>query len=521
MSLRQRLVVIMIVLVALGLSAVDAFTLHSLATYMYGRVDAQLDAASDQIVSFASRADARGFAMTPDAISARVSPDLYVEIIDPRGHVMVVKPSVSGSTADPPPRLPVPLPVRPAPDVTRTTVANQPYQPDSAAQTIGSVGRNGPRYRMEATSLPGATLVVATRLDTVNATLNSLRTIEIVLSVGLLIVLLVLITVLIRLGLRPLEDMSTEADAIAAGDLTRRVHPTEGNSEVARLGRALNGMLTQIESAFAQRARSEDHLRGFLADASHELRTPLTSIQGYAELLRKDALADEPARDRALSRIEKEAARMGALVGDLAVLAREGEGPEPARYRVDLASVVAEAVTDARSLDRTRRIELDAPTEAPVAGDDARLAQMVHNLLRNALAHTPAGTPVEVKVAVRGDRVLLAVRDHGPGMSAEEADHAFDRFYRGEAGQRSGGSGLGLYIVERLARSFDGSVSVETAQSQGATFEVVLPRYGVASVGPGQPAGSDPAAGRDAAPTGRGAGEAPGPAPTPADETVP
>ncbi len=428
-----------------------------------------------------TRAEHRGFTITPETIGSRVSPDIYVEIIEPNGHVAVVKPSISGSTADPAPRLPVPLPVRPAPDVTRTTIANQPYQPDSAAQTIGSVGRNGPRYRMEATSLPGATLVVATRLDTVNATLNSLRTIEIVLSVGLLLVLLVLITVLIRYGLRPLEDMSTEADAIAAGDLTRRVHPTEGNSEVARLGRALNGMLTQIESAFAQRARSEDHLRSFLADASHELRTPLTSIQGYAELLRKDALADDASRDRALSRIEKEAARMGALLGDLAVLAREGEGPEPTRYRVDLAAVAAEAVSDARALDRTRRIELDAPREAPVAGDDARLAQMVHNLLRNALAHTPAGTPVEVQVAVRGDRVLLRVRDHGPGMSAEEADHAFDRFYRGDAGQRSGGSGLGLYIVERLARSFDGSVSIETEEGHGATFEVVLPRYGVAT----------------------------------------
>jgi two-component system, OmpR family, sensor kinase len=500
MTLRRRLVAIMIVLVALGLSAVDAFTLHSLATYMFGRVDAQLGTASDQLVSFVGRAEDRGFAVTPASVSARVSPDIYVEIVAPSGRVTLSKPSVSGSTPDPAPGLPVPLPVRPAPDVDRTTIANQPYQPDSAAQTISSVVHNGPQYRMEATPLPGATLVVATRLDTVNATLNSLRTIEIVLSVGLLLVLLVLITVLIRLGLRPLEDMSADADAIAAGDLTRRVHPTEGESEVARLGRALNGMLAQIESAFAQRARSEDHLRSFLADASHELRTPLTSIQGYAELLRKDALADDAARDRALSRIEKEAARMGALVGDLAVLAREGEGPEPTRYRVDLAAVVAEAVTDARALDRTRRIELSALTEAPVAGDDARLAQMVHNLLRNALAHTPVGTPVEVEVVVRGDRVLLRVRDHGPGMSAEEASRAFDRFYRGEAGQRGGGSGLGLFIVERLARSFDGTVSVQTEEGQGALFEVDLPRYGARSRGAGTvrpAAGARPGASRD------------------------
>jgi two-component system, OmpR family, sensor kinase len=531
MTLRRRLVAIMIVLVAVGLSAVDGFTLHSLATYMYGRVDTQLDGASDQIAGFVTRAEDRGFAVTPASIDSRISPDIYVELVGPNGHVTVAKPSVTGSTADPAPRLPVPLPTRPAPDVERTTIANQPYQPDSAAQTVGSLVRNGPRYRIEATSLPGETLVVATRLDSVNATLNSLRTIEIVVSIGLLLVLLVLITVLIRLGLRPLEDMSNEADAIAAGDLTRRVHPTDGNSEVARLGRALNGMLTQIESAFAQRARSEDHLRSFLADASHELRTPLTSIQGYAELLRKDALADDAARDRALSRIEKEAARMGALVGDLAVLAREGEGPEPERYRVDLAVVAAEAVSDARALDRTRPIELTAPGSAPVAGDDARLAQMVHNLLRNALAYTPAGTPVEVEVALRGDRVLLRVRDHGPGMSTEEAGHVFDRFYRG-AGQTGGGSGLGLYIVERLARSFGGSVSVETEEGHGALFEVDLPRYGTERRPPSATSPSDGEGSRSGPGSGKGPSEAtatkgddrgatPAPASRPADETVP
>ena len=173
---------------------------------------------------------------------------------------------------------------------------------------------------------------------------------------------------------------------------------------------------------------------------------------------------------------------MGALLGDLAVLAREGEGPEPTRYRVDLVGSrrgggERRAGPRPNSSDRARR----PGREAPVSGDDARLAQMVHNLLRNALAHTPAGTPVEVQVAVRGDRVLLRVRDQGPGMSAEEADRVFDRFYRGDAGQRSGGSGLGLFIVERLARSFDGSVSVETEEGHGATFEVVLPRYGVAT----------------------------------------
>jgi two-component system OmpR family sensor kinase len=252
----------------------------------------------------------------------------------------------------------------------------------------------------------------------------------------------------------------------------------EGEGEIARMGRAFNGMLAQIETAFAQRARSEERLRSFLADASHELRTPLTSIRGYAELLRKDALTDEEARDRALSRIEKEAARVGTLVGDLSVLAREGQGPEPVYYRVDLAAVAAEAVADASTIDADRRIELTTDGEVPVAGDDARLEQLVHNLLGNALSHTPAGTPVEVGVTVRGDKAVLRVHDQGPGLTPEQASRVFDRFYRGDADSRDGGSGLGLFIVASLARTFGGQATVESAEGQGATFEVTLPVYG-------------------------------------------
>jgi two-component system OmpR family sensor kinase len=392
--------------------------------------------------------------------------------------VLVARPSGTQNRVDPPPKLPVPLPVSPAPDPRSPTNPRHIYRPSSASINVGSAGGHGPEYRMQATSLSGQILVVATPLDPVNATLTSLRNIELAVSIGLLSVLLVLMTVLVRLGLRPLGDMTKEADAIAAGDLTRRVQPTEGKGEIPQLGRALNGMLAQIETAFAQRALSEERLRSFLADASHELRTPLTSIRGYAELLQKEALADEVGRHRALSRIEKEAARMGVLVGDLAILAREGEGPEPARYRVDLAAVVAEAVADAKTIDNSRRIQLSAAGEVPVAGDDARLEQLVHNLLGNAMAHTPPGTPVDVGVAVDGGKAVLEVRDRGPGMSADQASRVFDRFYRGDADRLDGGSGLGLFIVASLARTFGGQVTLDTAVGKGSTFHVELPLYG-------------------------------------------
>ncbi len=477
MRLRRRLISTMIVSVALGLAAVDLITLSSLHSYLYGRVDDQLSTATGLVARFVSLEDRRGFRITPAAIQSRVGPDTYVELIDPNESVLVAHPSGTQNQVDPPPALPKPLPVSPAPDLRSLTGPRLTYRPSSASIDVPAVGGRGPEYRLQATSLRGQILVVATPLDTVNSTLDSLRTIELAVSLGLLAALVVLMTVLVRLGLRPLEDMTKEADAIAAGDLTRRVQPTDGNGEIARLGRALNGMLAQIETAFAQRAASEDTLRSFLADASHELRTPLTSIRGYAELLQKEALRDQADRDRALSRIEREAARMGALVGDLAILARQGEGPEPARSRVDLAAVAAEAVADAKTIDSSRRIQLRAPAEVPVAGDDARLEQLVHNLLGNALAHTPAGTPVEVGVAVQGGQAVLEVRDRGPGMSADQASHVFDRFYRGDADRLDGGSGLGLFIVASLARSFGGRVTVDTAVGKGSTFQVVLPIY--------------------------------------------
>jgi two-component system OmpR family sensor kinase len=188
-------------------------------------------------------------------------------------------------------------------------------------------------------------------------------------------------------------------------------------------------------------------------------------------------LADQPSRDRALSRIEREAARMGALVGDLAVLAREGEGREPTRYRVDLSAVAADAVADARAVDADRPIELSTEGEVAVAGESARLEQLVHNLIGNALAHTPAGTPVNVRVAVDAGEAVLEVADQGPGMTAEQAAHVFDRFYRGDAARLDGGSGLGLFIVARLAHTFGGRVSVDTDLGTGSTFQVVLPLY--------------------------------------------
>lgn len=490
MTLRRRLVITMVAVVAVGLVTVDVITLASLRSFLVGRIDSQLMAATQQVAGLVVRAGDRGRTVSLAELQSRVSPDVYVEILGPSGIPVLIKPSGSKLSADPAPKLVHPLPTSallPSSDADSPSLI---YRPQASAITVGSVTSrpkahhvsSGPQYRLLATSLPGQTLVVATRLDSVSATLSSLRAIEVGLTIGLLVLLVLLITVIVRQGLRPLEDMSREADAIAEGDLTRRVHPDDGTTEVSRLGRALNGMLSQIETAFAQRAGSEERLRSFLADASHELRTPLTSIQGYAELLRKDALPDRDARDRALARIEQEAARMGMLVGDLAVLAREGEGPIPEATRVDLGAVVTDVVSDARTINGTRAIDLEVTGPVPLLVDRGRLEQLVHNLVGNALSHTPDGTPVDIRVAARtgdeGDEAVLVVRDHGPGMPPQQAERVFDRFYRASTSTRDGGSGLGLFIVATLARGFGGRVTVDSALGAGTTFTVVLPLDG-------------------------------------------
>ncbi|HEX4217346.1 MAG TPA: ATP-binding protein [Acidimicrobiales bacterium] len=475
MRIRRRLIAIMIVLVALGLVAVDVVTYSSLHSFLYGRTDDQLSVAQDQVDAAYLHDQSRGVPLSAATVGRIVSPEVYVEILDRAGKPVLTRPSGSKLLADPPPQLPAQLPVR-AP-FTRRELAHGSYRPDAASVNVPSTGDESQpdaQYRLQASALPGGTLVVAARLDSVNATLSSLLHVELAVSAGVVVALLIMLTLLITRGLRPLEDMTAEAGAIAAGDLTRRVQPADDKSEIGRLGKALNGMLAQIELAFDKQRISEDRLRRFLSDASHELRTPLTSIRGYAELLRKDALEDDEARERALARIESESARMGMLVDDLLILARMGESPVPENMPVDLAAIVADAVEDARALDPSRQITLTTD-HAIIEADEKRIEQLIRNLLQNALVHTPAGTPVDVQVEQSGNQTILRVRDEGPGLDTEQASRVFDRFYRGASSGRQSGSGLGLYIVATVAKSLGGDVRVDTAPGKGASFVVVLP----------------------------------------------
>ena len=329
---------------------------------------------------------------------------------------------------------------------------------------------------------------MAVPLNGVDDRLNRLLLVEGLVIAGVLLVLAAAAWVLVGVGLRPLDRIGATADAIAAGDLSRRVEVTEPRTEVGRLGLAFNAMLGRLEEAFRAREASENRLRRFLADVSHELRTPLASIRGYSELFRMGAARKPEDADRAMTRIEEEAARMGVLVEDLLTLARLDEVRDRPAEAVDVAQLVEDAAADTRALDPARTIEVDAGPETIVLGDANQLRQVLANLLGNAVVHTPAGVPIEIAVRRDDGSVELEVRDHGPGLPTDHPDDLFERFWRRGAepaegnGQAGGperrGAGLGLAIVAGIVAAHGGSVRAANASGGGASFVVRLPLAG-------------------------------------------
>jgi two-component system OmpR family sensor kinase len=278
--------------------------------------------------------------------------------------------------------------------------------------------------------------------------------------------------------------MAETADAIASGDLGRRVPQEAATTEVGRLGTALNEMLAQIEVAFAEKSASEERLRQFVADASHELRTPLTSIRGYAELLRRGGFSDEAGIRKALQRVEEEATRMGGLVEDLLLLAELDRG-RPLRVEpVDLHRICSNVVDDSKAFDHGHRLELARGGEVVVLGDPERLTQVAHNLVRNALAHTPPESLVKVATGIRGGMGIVRVTDDGPGIDPSVLPRVFDRFYRGDAARSGPGTGLGLAIVRAIARALGGTAEIESPHGHGVSVVVSIP---LAPVQPGGP----------------------------------
>lgn len=320
----------------------------------------------------------------------------------------------------------------------------------------------------------GQIVLVAVPTAEVERSLRGLVVIELIAGAALLAVVSGGAWLILRRGLRPLEDMATTARSIDAGDLSQRV-AEDGHSEVGQLGHALNTMLGELEGAFAERDATEEKLRQFLADAAHELRTPLTSIRGFAELFRLGADTDHVDRDVIMRRIEEESTRMKALVDDLLLLARLDQTQPVETAPVDLAVLAADACSDAVAADRTRPVSLDAPEPVVVTGVKDHLRQAMANLVTNAVRHTPAGTALEVSATRDGDTAVVCVRDHGPGLSDEALAHVFDRFWQADKARVGKGAGLGLSIVSSIARRHGGTADAANAPDGGAVFTLRLP----------------------------------------------
>jgi two-component system OmpR family sensor kinase len=449
LSLRARLLLGVVLLAALGLVAADVATYGSLRSFLVNRTDSALQ---DEHSAF------EGGDHTP--------PGVWVEERAADGRTVVLPlqltPGFRGQATPPTPALPQTI-----------RVPAQPNEgPDRVSYfTVGSRGSDE-QYRVRAAVEPdlnGAMLITTQSLHDVNSTLHRLSFVELLVALAVLAALALIGLWIVRLGLRPLREIEVTAAAITAGDLSRRVEHTDQRTEVGRVGGALNTMLDQIEA-------SDRRLRRFVADASHELRTPLAAVRAYAELFERGAATRPEDLQRSMSGITRESERMTLLVDDLLLLARLDEGRPLERKPVDLAQLVVEAVDAARVVEPERPIEL-AVEPLTVTGDEARLRQVLDNLLANARSHTPAGTPVSVALERVGDRARLSVADHGPGLTEEQAARVFERFYRADTSRAraSGGVGLGLAIVAAVTEAHGGAAAAEPTPGGGATFVITLP----------------------------------------------
>jgi two-component system OmpR family sensor kinase len=479
LSLRARLVLLLVALAVIGLAAADFASYRALHNYLYDRVDQQLQSAVLPVsIGLIHQAEAEEAGVEGELgpgpgfegrdgggpPNSQLPPGTFGQLRDAEGKVVNHTSFRFGTEKVPLPSIPADLAVSPAQKISPTTV--------------GERGGGSEQFRAAAVELEGGgEAVVAVPLGDTKATLSHLALIELVVSGAILIALGAAAWWLVGVGLRPLRRMGEVAGQIAEGDLSRRVEPDDDRTEVGRLGRSLNAMLAQIEAAFAERAAGERRLRRFLADASHELRTPLASIRGYSELYRIGAARDPAEVERAMARIEAESARMGGLVDDLLTLARVDEVREPAREPLDLRELLEDARDDARAAAPDREIDLTPTGPVAIEADGDALRRVFANLLRNAIVHTPAGTPIELTLAATDSWATVGVRDHGPGLPPGDPNAVFERFWRDSAarGRDDGGAGLGLAIVAALVRSHGGRVEATNAPDGGAAFTVRLP----------------------------------------------
>jgi two-component system OmpR family sensor kinase len=452
----------------IALLTADVATYSSLKNFLYTRVDQSLDSAHQPLEQGINGDGHDGHGGSPDVV--QFAPGTFVEVRTGSDAVAFVAPArfrggqhYTPSLADH-----IALPAyTPGPGDAHTYF------------TVSSVEPGGPAFRVRASTLSnGGQLLIAVPLDDTAATLQRLLAIEVAVTAGALIAAAALGWWLVRVGLRPLAEVEATADAIADGDLDRRVPGDDAKTEVGRLALAFNTMLGRIQDAFTARDATEARLRRFVADASHELRTPVAAVSAYAELFDRGANVRPDDLGRVMTGIRAETARMGDLVEDLLLLARLDEGRPLEQEAVELVTVAAQAVDASRAVGPEWTVQLDAAHPVEVMGDAARLRQVFDNLLGNVRSHTPPGTVTTVRLSEVGDEAVIEVADNGPGLESDQAGRVFERFYRVDASRsrERGGAGLGLAIVAAIVSAHRGRVEVTSSLEQpGAVFIVRLP----------------------------------------------
>lgn len=462
LSLRVRLIAVVTGLLVVALVLTGTVTLLVLQRVLIAQTDEQLRSAMNAAVNYGPSAARGADAVLPPT-------DYVVQVSGSQGQVYV--------------------PSKPTPNGEQLTLSGIDSSwvkaHNGQPQTITNK-QTGDEWRVIAkpTGLPdGSSIAVARSLTPVEHTLKDVAAYFVLVGLVVVVACGVLGAYGIRRAFRPLRDVEAVAAAFGGGDTSRRVPVDAAGTEVGRLGTAINGMLDDIETSLAARETSEARMRRFVADASHELRTPLSAIRGFAEMHRMGIVRKEADITTAFSRIESEATRMGGLVEDLLVLARLDEQRPMRRDPVDLFAIVADARHDARALAPDRTVTVTGIDGAPpqpvlVTGDEAKLRQVLANLIGNALRHTPAGTPVELGVGQRDGWAVWSVVDHGPGIPPEDAARVFERFWRADSSRQrgaGGGAGLGMAIVAGIVQAHGGAVRVVQTPGGGATIEVALP----------------------------------------------
>jgi two-component system, OmpR family, sensor kinase len=484
-KLRTRLLIVLVGIVLVGLLVSGVVTYKSLQSFLFTRLDQQLENSPAQAARAAWNCEIQDSAPSPSGPGTcslndvpDVPPGTYVQLRvvgqNPFSLVFLQHVSKSGT-----PRLP----------------ANPALSTQQRPSIFTTTSLTGLTYNTLAAAVTGpwgeGVVVVAVPLTAVDQTLGRLLLIELLVSLAVLIVLGALAWWIVRAGLRPLDEMTDTAGAIAAGDLSQRVPQGDSGTEVGRLGEALNVMLGGIEESFAARKASEERLRRFLADASHELRTPLTSIRGYAEMFDRGVRDRPDDLETSMRHIRADADRMSTLVDDLLVLARLGRERPLAHELVDLREVVQEAAAAIAVQDPERTIRVVAPDPTIVVGDGGRLRQVVDNLLVNAVRHTPAGSPIEIDLGQQSGSAVISVLDRGPGIPPDERERIFEPFFRSDPSRSraTGGEGLGLAIVSTIVEAHGGQVGVSPRQGGGAQFWIRIPVAQAID----EPGGVDPA----------------------------